>query len=129
MTNTTRLKELRKKKGVNQETLCEVLEISQSTYSAKEKTGDFTDEELKKIARVLNVNVEELESNSNNAHIGDVAQFLAEKAVQQESMLRVLLSAVGELLAEKEGITSEEMKARLIKAVNSQSLRTLDKLK
>lgn len=117
----------RKAKGKTQADIAKHLKMDQSAYSRKERTGELSLSEIDKISSYLKVDKEALASEG--VTISDLYKLLAEEAIKQDSMLRVILMAVGELLAEKKGVPVGTLLNNLTEAVNSQSLNRLEKLK
>lgn len=125
--DTSKLAALRKAKGKTQTDLGDALLINQGNYSRREKTGDFTEDEIKKLAKALGVKPEEFLSEGE-ATIDDLYKFLAENSIKQESMMRVILMTVGELLADKKGVPVGTFLEKLTEAVNAQSSQRIQKL-
>lgn len=125
--NQQALKSLRKLHNKTQEDLATELGISRQSYIAREKTGEFNAEEIEKLANFFDIKKEEL-YREKAVELNDLYQLIAENSIRQDSMLRALLSAVSELVAQKRGITVDEMNRRILKSVNSQSTQRLDQL-
>lgn len=115
-------------KNKSQKDLASAAGIDEKTFSARKKTGKFSEEEISKMATFLGVDEDELLGELRNVGIKDLYMFLAQTAAKQDGMMRVLLSAVSELLAEQRRIPEDEMRQRIIKAVNLESVKNLEKL-
>ncbi len=100
-----RLLEARKSKGKTQDELAKTLLIDQSAYSRKEKSGDFTDQEIEKLATSLSVAVKDILADDISAL--EIYKAIVSSSIKQEASLSVHLMVVGELLAEKKGCLLE----------------------
>jgi transcriptional regulator with XRE-family HTH domain len=119
---------LRKGKGITQKEMAEWLNINQGGYSRKETVGDFTEDEINRISKKLHVKSEEF-AQRGEYELKDIYQFLAENAIRQESIMRIVLTVVGELLAEKKGVPVGTLLNKLTEEVNHLSAKQLEKLK
>jgi DNA-binding XRE family transcriptional regulator len=119
---------LRKGKGITQKEMAEWLNINQGGYSRKETLGDFTEDEINRISKKLHVKTEAF-AQRGEYELKDIYQFLAENAIRQESIMKVVLTVVGELLAEKKGVPVGTLLSKLTEEVNLQSAKHLEKLK
>lgn len=54
----TNIKDFRRKIPITQDEMAEKLNLKKTTYAGKEQRGTFTNEEIKKIAKLLSVTVE-----------------------------------------------------------------------
>lgn len=122
-----KLARLRKAKGKTQSDIAEALKINQGGYSRKEKDGDFTEDEIKQIATLLGVKEEKI-AVEGSVEIADLYKMLAESSIKQESLLKVILMSVGEILADKKGVPVGTFLEKLTEAVNSQSSQQIQKL-
>jgi transcriptional regulator with XRE-family HTH domain len=125
--DSRKLEDARKLKNVTQKELSKALDMDQGGFSRKAKAEEFSEKEIEKIAFHLKVKVEDI-ANNGGVSINDLYKFLAKNAIKQESMLRVLLMTVGELLADKKGVPTGTLLDKLTEAVNSQSEHQIEKL-
>lgn len=118
------LEAFRKQKGKTQDDLAKALKMKQGTYSNKAKLGRFTDAEIDTICKLLGIKKEQILLNAQATEL----QFLASKAIQTESALKVLLGAMAELLAAHSGGNVTKIRLDLESTVDSLSRQALERL-
>lgn len=124
-----KIEELRKRKGkaFTQEAVANRLNMSQSNYSTKLKTGDFTTIELDTICKFLGIKKEQIQLDEGQTEV-EKLDFLLVKAIQAESALTVLIGAVAEIQAKLNNGSAVKINADLLAAVNTLSKEALDEL-
>jgi transcriptional regulator with XRE-family HTH domain len=111
------IKARRDLKGIKQSDVASHLGMPLSTYSAKERKGDFTEKEIAKVEKFVGFEKGSLMkfANQKEMDISDSIGFAVRKIIQLESMQRVLLKAVAELLAsERSRATKRPVKVSAI---------------
>lgn len=119
-----KLKALRDAKGKSQGEVAAALALSQGAYSTREKTGNFDDEQVKTICKFLGIKKEQIELVEV-----DKLDFIASKAIQTESALKVILSALAEIMANQTGNGATKIRTDLEAAVDSLSKQALERLR
>lgn len=99
------IKKKRKAKDITQDDVAAKLKMNRTTYAAKEQKGNFTDEELTKVAAFLNISEGELNMKTP---IPVDTGVVAGKIIQIEAMQRVSLTVLQELYSKALGITNME---------------------
>ena len=123
-----KLESARERLGKSQKEVGGVIGLTQGSYSVREKTGKFEDEELEKICGFLNIKMEQIQLDDQEVNIKRWDYLLA-KSIQAESTLTILLESVAELLAKATNTPATRILADLKKAVNSLSEEALDELR
>jgi predicted XRE-type DNA-binding protein len=126
--DTKKIEEIRKAKGkdLNQGVIAKALDISQSNYSTKLKTGDFTDNEIDKICELLDIKKEQIELKEIS--IKELT-FLINKSIQNESALKVILSTQAEIIAKLSNGNATKIRLDLESVVDSLSKQALEQLR
>lgn len=119
-----KLKAIRDAKGKNQGEVAAALNLTQGAYSTREKTGNFDEDQVKVICKFLGIKKEQIELVEL-----DKLDYLTSKAIQTESALKVVLSALADILANQTGGSATKIRMDLEAAVDSLSRHTLERLR
>ncbi len=95
----TNIKKSRKLKGITQEAMASKLKLQRNTYAAKETNGNFTEPELRLIAKVLELDYDKLKDGV----VGVSEEALLQLLVDVKAMMTVVMSFQCEALAAHTG--------------------------
>lgn len=127
--NINEIVRLRNHLKINQPVAAEALGIGRTTYIQREKNGDFTEEELTKLAVLLKTNVSNLYSKDRDIEVNAVIGRIAESSVRTEAMLSAVLVGLSKVLEKQTDIDAAKILADLIAASNLESSTFLHELK
>jgi len=126
MVDTAAIETFRKKKGISQKDFAKSINnLTQSGYSNKISKNNFTDDEIKIICKLLSIKKEQI--TLNDLTVNDMT-LLVNKAVQNESALKVILSTLAEILAKLTDGNATKIRTDLESVVDSQSRQALERL-
>jgi transcriptional regulator with XRE-family HTH domain len=96
------ISQARKRKNLTQGEVARQIDMKLSTYAKKETDGGFTEEQLKKLSKLLQLKLVELQKAKERGVviIPDAIKTLIEKALVNEACQRVLLEDMAYVIAE-----------------------------
>lgn len=127
--NIAEIVRLRKHLNVNQVEAGKALGMSRTTYLQREGSGQFTEEELSKLAGLLKVNVSDLYETEGDIGINGILDRLAESSYRTEAMLSAALVGLAKVLEKLTDRDAAKILEDLIAASNLQSSNLKDGLK
>lgn len=125
---SSEIRRLRDQAGFTQSDISGKLgDIPVSTYSLKERAGNFTHDEIKIIAKTLKVPAKPLLELAEEVQmtVDDSINLVLEKVLGQDAILETLLRATAEILANQRGQKTEVVLSQLIAAANQKSKETI----
>ncbi len=120
---TKELTKLRKVKKLTQAEVAKMLGIPRATYAKKESEGDFSIEDIPQLHKILGGEKErlsELVRQSDRINIDNWKEYLIKNTIDSRAILRVLLGAMSELLADQRGESVTKVLNELTMAVEGE---------
>ena len=113
------ISQARKRKGWNQTYVAKQMGMKLSTYAKKESDGGFSEEQLKQLAKCLQVKLSELQNAKANGKIviDDAMKLLVDKSIINEVYLTVILDGMASLIADIRGKKKEVVLSQMLAQV------------
>ena len=118
----------RKHLGITQEVAAKAIDLSRTIYVGREKNGDFTKDEIDKLAALFKVEPSDLYKRSQ-VDIADGINRLMEAIIRTESLHTAVLIGISKMLSFQTGEDASKILEDLIKVANQQSSNFGDQLK
>lgn len=118
----TKIIALREHLKKTQEEAGKAIGLGRTTYIAREKTGNFSKEEIDRLAVFFGVKSEELyKQNGTPIHIEDSINRLTEIAIRTESLQRAIVVGLAKLIALQTGMDAAKILEDLTAVANQES--------
>lgn len=117
---------LRKEKGLRQEDVAIKLKLKRATYAKKESEGSFVVDEIPALHKIIGGSKEKLQdlaSKQSDINIDNWQEYLVKSVISNNAMIRVLLSAISEMLAQQRNESVTKVLSELTTAVEGERLR------
>jgi transcriptional regulator with XRE-family HTH domain len=111
---------LRKEKDLFQNDVADKMKMPRSTYALKEKKGDFEEEEINNLSRILGAKDVLITLWKKQIRIDDPMEFLIKSAINNNATQRVVLMTLAELLSKQKGKSLNDVLRDLTKAVEAE---------
>jgi DNA-binding XRE family transcriptional regulator len=120
--------QLRKHLGITQEKAAEAVGLSRTVYVGRENRGNFSKEEMEKLAVLFEVKPDELYKKSQ-VYVAEGINRLMEVAIRTEALHKAVLVGIVKMLSFQTGMDATKILEDLTSVANLQSSSFVDELK